>query len=501
MALPDIFPLRRITESRSYHWWVFGVVAIGVSINLIDNEAISIALPSIRDDLSPGISLTTLEWITLGYGLSASAMLMLMGHLADMIGRKRVYLIGLSVFVASALVGSVSQSLSLLILMRMVQGAASAGVYAGSMALLLGAFPDSQRGKAIGFYMAAIGIGAILGAMVGEDLVSKLGWRSISFMVIPVSALAIIMAGLALRGRTARQGDGAAGPSFDWVGAALSSGALVAFSLGIADGARSGWTSAPVVVELAVALLLLLAFVLWESRCVEPMLDLSLFRDRALSCAAGAGLVSFAGCSILFLLMPFYLIEVLEWEALEGIFVLIPGALGMTVASPLSGWLSDKLGTRGPASAGMTLAATAAFAMSLLDIGSPGWHVLVWMTLFGVGMGTFVAPNISAIMGSTPSNRYGVVSGLVNLTRASANVIGISVGAMIVTAAMASQGFGSGLSEAMGGDPEGQAFVNGMSAALRLSGALMLLALVLTVIRPEPQMVKLSDPVPAEAST
>ena len=163
MAWPDIFPLRRITESRRYHWWAYGVVAIGMSILSIEGYGSSAALSAISSDFYA--DRTSVSLISLGYSLSLSAMLMPMGRIADMIGRKRLYLIGFLVFVASALVGGVSQSLGVLILMRIVQGAVSAGAYASGMVLLLEAFPDNQRGKAIGFYMAAKGAGAILGPM------------------------------------------------------------------------------------------------------------------------------------------------------------------------------------------------------------------------------------------------------------------------------------------------------------------------------------------------
>ena len=219
------------------------------------------------------------------------------------------------------------------------------------------------------------------------------------------------------------------------------------------------------------------------------MLDLALFRNRVFSYAIGARFASFLGGSAVFFLMPFYLIQGLEYEAREAAFILVPGALGMAILGPLAGRLSDRFGTRWPAATGMMSSAAAMFVLSSLDTSSPAWHVIVGMILSGVGMGTFSSPNTSAIMGSLPRDKYGVVSGFVNLTRTSANVSGVALSTTLVTITMASYGFEPNLSVlAEGGGAEiRSAFVVGFSRALKLSGALMILALVLTLIRGEAQ--------------
>ena len=495
-----LFPLRRIVQSPNYHWWAYGAVAMGMLINVMDQSGINIALPEIADEFAADIP--TVQWISLGYTLATSAMLMPMGRLSDMIGRKRVYLFGFFFFVVLAAVGGMSQTLGVLIAVKIVQGLASAGVQANSMALITEVFPDNQRGKAMGMYMAIIGSGAIMGPMVGGVLVSEFGWRSIFFAGIPVSILAMISAGLVLRGRTASQRAGRAGSSFDWVGAALSSGALVAFLLAMTNAWKLGWTAAPILAGFSASLVLLVGFILWELRTPDPMLDMSLFRNRVFSMAIGARFASFLGGSAIFFLMPFYLIQVLGYEARHAALLLVPGAVGMAVLGPLSGRLSDRFGTRWPATLGMLSSTIAMFTLSTVDVNSPSWHIVVGMVLSGIGMGTFSSPNTSAIMGSLPREKYGVVSGFVNLTRTSANVSGVALATTLVTITMASQGFEpnlSAVSEA-GGTGVRMAFVEGLSTALRVSGAMMALALVLTVVRPDPQAGRQPGPVAASRS-
>ena len=496
MTSRNILPLNAIVQSPNYHWWAYGAVAMGMLINVMDQSGINIALPRIAEDFSADIP--TVQWISLGYTLATSAMLMPMGRLSDMIGRKRVYLYGFALFVVLAAVGGMSQTLGMLIVVKILQGMASAGVQANSMAFITEVFPDNQRGKAMGMYMAIIGSGAILGPMVGGVLVTEFGWRSIFFAGIPVSVVAMIASGLVLRGRTESQRAGRAGASFDWAGAALSSGALVVFLLAMTNGWKLGWFSPPIVAGFAASVVLLAGFVFWELRAREPMLDMSLFRSPVFSMAIGARFISFLGGSAIFFLMPFYLIQVLGYEARIAAFLLVPGAIGMLILGPLSGRLSDRFGTRWPATLGMVSSAAAMFTLSTVGIHSPPWHIVVGMILSGVGMGTFSSPNTSAIMGSLPRDRYGVVSGFVNLARTSANVSGVALATTLVTVTMASHGFEPNLSAIGEGGGEGvrMAFVEGLSTALRVSGVLMVLALVLTVVRPDPRAVSRPEGAP-----
>ena len=496
MTSRNILPLNAIVQSPNYHWWAYGAVAMGMLINVMDQSGINIALPRIAEEFSADIP--TVQWISLGYTLATSAMLMPMGRLSDMIGRKRVYLFGFALFVVLAAVGGMSQTLGMLIVVKILQGMASAGVQANSMAFITEVFPDNQRGKAMGMYMAIIGSGAILGPMAGGVLVTEFGWRSIFFAGIPVSVVAMIASGLVLRGRTESQRAGRAGSSFDWAGAALSSGALVVFLLAMTNGWKLGWSSPPIVAGFAASVVLLAGFVFWELRAREPMLDMSLFRSPVFSMAIGARFISFLGGSAIFFLMPFYLIQVLGYEARIAAFLLVPGATGMLILGPLSGRLSDRFGTRWPATLGMVSSAAAMFTLSTVGIHSPPWHIVVGMILSGVGMGTFSSPNTSAIMGSLPRDRYGVVSGFVNLARTSANVSGVALATTLVTVTMASQGFEPNLSAIGEGSGEGvrMAFVEGLSTALRVSGVMMVLALVLTVVRPDPRTISRTESAP-----
>lgn len=483
--MAGIGPWGRITRSTNYVWWAYFAIAIGLFLTVLDQGAVNIALPQIAEHFEADIP--TVQWVSLGYVLATSAMLMPMGRLSDMIGRKRVFLGGFAFFIAFAALGGVSRSLGVLIASKVVQGVGSAGIQGNGMAMVTEVFPERDRGKALGLYMAIIGTGSISGPIVGGLLVSQFGWRSVFFAGIPVGFAAVAAATLVLKGRSDHGATTARRGSFDWLGAVMSSSALVLLLLAMTNGWRVGWTSAPIVAGIGSAIVLFVAFVWWELRVPEPILDMGLFKNRVFSMAIGARFLSFLAGSAVFFLMPFYLIQGLGYPASRAALLMVPGSIAMAVLGPLAGRLSDRVGTRWPASAGLALYTAAMLVFATLSTESPDYVVVLGMLLSGTGMATFSSPNSSAILGTLPHEKYGIVSAFVNLTRTSANVTGVALATLIVTLTMGSMGYEPSLTAVAGGVESGlrNAFVQGMSRAYVISGGLMGVALALTIGRGE----------------
>ncbi len=478
-------PARRIVESPNYKWWAYSAIAIGMFLTVMDQSGVNIALPRIAEHFDADIP--TVQWITLGYILSTSAMLMPMGRLSDMIGRKRVYLIGFVIFVAAAAFGGSSPTFALLVVAKVVQGIGSAAIQANGMAMITEVFPERERGKALGLYMTVIGTGSISGPIVGGILVSALDWRSVFYASVPVGLLAMAAALVALKGGKPAADAGSKARTFDWPGAALSSGALITFLLAMTNGHRLGWTSPLIAVGLAVAVLQLAVFIWWERRARDPILDLDFFSNKVFSMGVGARFLSFLGGSAVFFLMPFYLVQGLGYSAGRAGLLMVPGSICMAVFGPFSGRLSDRFGTRWPSVAGMVLSTAAMFTFSRLTVDSSAIHVIGGMMLSGLGMGAFSSPNSSAIMSSLGRARYGIVSAFLNLTRTSANVSGIVLATTAVTLTMASLGYEPNLSEVSdrGGEGVRAAFALGLRRAFLVSGGLMIFAMVLSLLRGE----------------
>ena len=428
-------------------------------LTVMDQSGVNIALPRIAEHFDADIP--TVQWITLGYVLSTSAMLMPMGRLSDMIGRKRVYLIGFVIFVAAAAFGGASPTFALLVVAKVLQGIGSAAIQANGMAMITEVFSERERGKALGLYMTVIGTGSISGPIVGGLLVSALDWRSVFYASVPVGLLAMAAALVVLRDGRPTTEASSKQRTFDWPGAALSSGALITSLLAMTNGHRLGWTAPLIGAGLAVAVLLLGVFIWWERRASDPILDLDFFTNRVFSMEVGARFLSFLGGSSVFFLMPFYLVQGLGYSAGRAGLLMVPGSICMAVIGPLSGRVSDRFGTRWPAVAGMMLS--------------------------GPGMGTFSSPNSSAIMSSLGRARFGIVSAFLNLTRTSANVSGIVLATTVVTLTMGSLGYEPNLSEVSEGSGEGVrvAFVLGLRRAFLVPGGLMIFALVLSLLRGE----------------
>jgi EmrB/QacA subfamily drug resistance transporter len=460
----------------------------------MDQSGVNIALPEISDHFNADIP--TVQWLSLGYVLATSALIMPLGRLSDMIGRKRVYISGFIIFVTCAILGGLSQSLELLITAKVIQGLGSAAIQANGMAMITEAFPERDRGKALGMYMTIIGTGAITGPIVGGLLIGSFGWRAVFFAGVPVGFAAIAAAMLVLKGRTPEQAGSGSMGSFDWPGAALSSGFLVIFLLAMTNAWKMGWNSPIIIGGMVLAIGMMAAFIIWELKTPDPMIDLGLFNNRVFSMAVSARFLSFLGGSAVFFLMPFYLIQGLQFSPTKAALIMIPSSLSMALISPLSGKLSDKVGTRWPATVGMLLSAVAMFMFSRLSVDSPPYLIVVAMLISGIGMSIFGSPNSSAIMGTLPRKKYGIVTAFVNLSRTSANVTGVALATSMVTFTMASSGFEPSLSAVTksGGEGARIAFIDGMGRAYLISTGLMLAGMLLSLMRgevkavvPEPQ--------------
>jgi EmrB/QacA subfamily drug resistance transporter len=475
----------RIVRSANYKYWAFGAIAVGTLGSVVDHGSVIIALPSVAAHYRT--DLPTVQWVVLGYALTISALLLPMGRLSDLVGRRRVYIIGTLVFVLGAALAGSSSNLTTLILARIFQGFGAAMTQGTGMAMIISVFPANERGKAIGMIMTVVGIGAIAGPVMGGLLVDALGWRSVFFINVPLGLVGIVACLVAVEETKAAPRAGASKSNFDWLGAALSSGALITLLLAITNGHKSGWGSPPILVALLSFFVLLSAFVWWEQRAANPILDLGLFKRRAFSFGVSAAFLTFLGSSAVLFLMPFYLQNVLGYSPRVAGVIVAPSALCMALLGPLSGWLSDRYGWRRFTVGGLALSVCGLFLLSRLTESSPVSLVIVALVLQYSGMGFFYSPNSSSVLGAVEFERYGVVSSLLNLVRNAANVTSLAVATAIVTATMGSMGFEPSLEAVRDGGGAGvsHAFTVGLRNAFLTMMGLLLLAMIVSALRGE----------------
>ena len=477
--------LARIQPHRiDRKWKVFATIAVGMFVSVLDQTGVNLALPPIAKHFDATIPVV--QWVALGYILTTGSLLLPMGRLSDMIGRKRVYIVGFVIFTSFAILTGLSSSLLVLIIFRILQGVGAAMIQANAMAIIMSTFPSNERGKVIGLFMTTVGSGAVVGPILGGLLVGWLGWRSIFFIGVPFGIISIVLAILVLQGNQADGRDQSKRSGFDWGGATLSATALVVFLLVMTNSHRVGWGSPLVIGGFIGAGVLFLFFLLWESKFPDPMLSLQLFKSKLFSMGSSASFFTFLAGTAVFFMMPFYLQGVLGYTPGQTGLIMGPTALSFAIMGPISGRLSDKFGWRPFEAVGLILIAGSLFVLSLLDEGTPLPVVIVALAMQGVGMGIFNPPNASSILSTVEASRYGIATAFLNLTRNAASVTGVAVATAIVVARMSALGFEPSL-DAVSGDNAvegvGAAFTEGLQQAYRLLAGFAIFALVLSIAK------------------
>ena len=473
-----------IQSSSKYKYWVFFALAIGLFASVVDHGSVIVALPSIASAL--GIDLPTVQWVVIGFSLTISALLLPMGRLSDIIGRKKVYILGSLVMILGAAGAGFAPDLWTLIGARVVQGCGAGMTQGTGMAIMTQVFPARERGQAIGLIMTTVGVGAVAGPAIGGVVVDLLGWRAVFLLNIPLGLAGVLATVAVLRNWESERASGRSG--FDWLGAVLSTAVLMSLLLGLTMGQKAGWTSAPIMATLALSGSLFLVFIWWELRCPAPMLDLSFFRYRIFSLGVSAAFLTFLGSSAVLFLMPFYLQNVLGYPPKVAGLVIVPGALMMAVMGSVSGTLSDRFGWRWFTVGGMACSTAGLLILTRVSETSSLWLVVPALILMNTGMGMFYSPNSSSVLSAVARESYGVVAGFLNLVRNAANVISLAIATTVVTATMGSLGFEPSLEAVRGETVEGvqHAFTVGMRYAFFVLMALVVGSMTISFLQGRP---------------
>ncbi len=427
--MPEPAPAQFFERRAAYPWFVVGTVCIGAFIGQLDASIVQLAMPSFEDAFDA--PLDAASWVAVAYVLAFAAVLPAFARLAEIGGRKTLYLCGFALFgLFSALCG-LAPSLPLLIAFRVAQGIGGSMLGANSVVILVAATGPARRGKALGIMAAAQAVGLSLGPTLGGVLLAMSGWRSIFWVTVPFAVLGGALGWLIVPKTTAFAKD----RRFDATGAALLIPALVTLLVTITEW-RAWGLSAPLLSCAAAGPILLGLFIWRESRASAPLIDLRLFKSAAFSAGCVGVLVSYAMLYGMFFAMSFALIRGYHDPVFAaGLrLTVVPVALGLV--APFSGALADKR-PRLVMGGGMALCLAAALALIALLTGTPEslLGVMAALAAFGAGLGLYIAPNNSATIGAAPAEKSGVAGGLLNLLR----VFGTGVG---VAAASTALGWG-----------------------------------------------------------
>ncbi|MHB1354367.1 MAG: MFS transporter [Anaerolineae bacterium] len=409
-------------------------VSIGLFMYALDSSIVNIALPTLQRVFQTHFA--DVQWVVLGYSLAVVTLMLSVGRLGDIYGRKPFYVSGFAIFALGSLLCATAQSMALLIASRVLQGFGAVMLLALGSAIVLNAFPPNQRGQALGITALMISLGQISGPTLGGLLINRLGWESVFVINVPIGILGFILAW-----RFIPMDKSAPGQQFDLPGALCLFGTLLALTLGLTIGQRSGYANLEVLGLFAATLVGLAAFIVFEVKTQQPLIDLHLFRNWQLSAGLLGTLFTYIAIAGTAVLLPFYLQNVLGVNpAQAGVYLAIL-PIAMAVSSPLSGWLSDRIGTMPIAVTGLVLMLLGYLLMNQLHESSSIVQYALIVAPIGLGMGIFQSPNNSAVMGTAVRERLGIMSGLLAVTRSLGQMLGVAtLGTLWVVRSAALQG-------------------------------------------------------------
>jgi EmrB/QacA subfamily drug resistance transporter len=440
-------------------------LCLALFMTLLDSTVVNLALPTIASDL--GVRLSGLQWIVDAYILVLASLLLSAGALGDRWGRRQVFVAGMTAFDLGSLVCALAPSLPVLVAGRVVQGAGAAALLPGTMSILATAFPDERdRARVIGVWSGTSGLALLLGPPVGGLLVRYAGWPSIFYLNLPLGVAAIALA-LKVFPDSGERRNGA-----DLPGQALAVIALTTLTYALIEGNRHGWRTPLIAGLLLLALVTFAAFLAVEARREDPMLPLRLFTVTRF--AAANAVIFLVGFGLLgsFFFLSLYLQQVQGYSPAEAGTRLLPVMAAVVVAAPLAGRLAGRFGSRGPMTAGLTLAGAGLLLLITVNAGSAYGSWWPYLVVLGLGLGLTMSPTNAAIVGSVDGRQAGTASAVGMTSQQVGSLIGIALLGAIV---------GAGTTVGSQVRTSGADFATGMHRAFLVAGLAYLAGAVIAV--------------------
>ncbi len=433
-------------RAHERRWWILAVLCVSLFVIVLDNSILNVALPTLVRDLDASNS--QLQWIVDAYTLVFAGLLLTAGSLGDRFGRRGALQFGFVIFGLGSLMSAVADTPNQLIATRAFMGVGGAFIMPATLSIITNVFPAKERGKAIGIWAAAAGLG-VLGPLTGGFLLEHFYWGSIFLVNLPVVAGGLLAGVLLIP--TSKDPNPR---RLDPIGALLSISGLVALLYGIIQAPENGWTDRGILTGFAIGAGLLLAFLAWESRSDHPMLDVALFRNPRFSAASGAiSMTFFAMFGSLFLLTQYFQF-VLDYTALETGIRMLPWAVVMIAVSPNAPRLAHRFGTKAVVTSGLSLIALGLVTMSFLNANSSYTDIIWRIAIMAVGMSLTMAPATESIMGSLPLAKAGVGSAVNDTTRQVGGAMGVAVVGSVASSIYSSR-IGDAIANAPAQPPSG----------------------------------------------
>ncbi|MBS5949149.1 MAG: MFS transporter [Clostridium sp.] len=454
-------------------WTILLVILPMTFMTTLDSSIVNVALPTMAKEL--GTTMAGIEWVVTSYLITICALILLFGRFGDVIGKSRVFRFGIAVFTIGSLLCGLSNTLVMLIISRIIQAIGAAAAMATNQGIITETFPPSERGRALGLTGTAVALGTMVGPTLGGLIVSVAPWEFIFLINIPIGIIVYIAVIKTLSFRKSEDK-----VPFDIKGTILFMLAIVLLFCSINFGQSIGFTNPIIVGALILSVLFLIIFIKVEDKIKAPMLDISIFKNKLFSLSIFCGFTSFISIGAINIILPFYLQDVLKLGPSVAGLMMTVSPIVLAVVAPVSGYLSDKIGSEKISALGLSIMTLGIFSLMLFKESTPLVIVGILIGSVSLGSGIFQSPNNSLIMSTVDKSKLGVAGSINGLIRNLGMTTGIALSTSLLYSLMSSK-----IGYKVSGYIEGRAdiFIYAMRFVFVGIGSVCLIGAILTILR------------------
>ena len=454
-------------------WIILIIVIMATFMATLDGSIVNVALPKMATAL--GVTTSTIQLVVTSYLIIIAGTVLIFGRLGDILGKTRMFKFGLGLFTLGSLFCGITSSFPILIVARVVQAIGAAGTMANSHGIITEVFPVSERGKALGFNGTAVALGSLVGPGLGGLIVGNSRWEFIFLINVPVGLLSLFFAFKLLPGGH-KTGKG----RLDGIGAILFMLFVIPLFVALGQGLNRGFKDPFILSGFIVSAVSFIAFIIVERKRQDPLLQLDMFKNRLFSLSIFCGYITFIAIFCSNIIQPFYLQNVMAFTPQRAGLILMIYPLILTVVAPISGTLSDKIGSEILTFIGLSMVSVGLFLMSTLNEHSSILNLLLFTAIMSFGMGLFQSPNNSLIMSTVEKNKLGIAGSINALIRNLGMVCGIALATTLLYSRMSDK-IGYRVTDFVEG--RNDAFIYGMQTVYITAAVICAVGTILTLIR------------------
>ena len=465
--------MEKVKENDRSRWSILIIVLMFTFMSALDGSIVNVALPKMAKALN--VTTSSIQLVATSYLIVIAGTVLIFGRLGDMLGKSKMFKFGLGLFTFGSLLCGITSSFPILIIARIVQAIGAAGTMANNQGIITETFPPNERGKALGLLGTSVALGSLVGPGLGGLIVGASSWEFIFLINVPIGLVALFYAlKLLPKGQKTVEG------KMDAIGATLFMLTIVPLFVALSEGLNRGFTDPIILLGFAASIISFIAFILVEKKRENPLLQLQIFSNKLFSLSIFCGFITFVAIFCNNIILPFYLQDVMNYTPQHTGLILMVYPLILAVVAPISGDLSDKIGSEVLTFIGLVLISLGLILMSILNVDSTVLTMIIFIAIMSIGMGLFQSPNNSLIMSTVPRDKLGIAGSVNALVRNLGMVCGIALATTLLYSMMSSK-IGYRVTDFVAG--RNDAFIYGMRIVYIAAGIISFVGAILTLLR------------------